>query len=124
MAIEERRRFVRLPAHLSATYTVLGSRPHRASLTRNAGGGGIGFFTDAKLTKGLVLQVDVKFPTRPRPVTFTAEVVWSGKLILERGGEAPRAFETGVRFLDIAPDDQTFIVQYSVSGLPPASPAA
>jgi len=117
--MEERRHFIRLPAHLVTHYTVIGSGPPQASLTRNTSGGGIGFFTESQLAPGTVLEVTVAFPNRQQPLAFTAEVVWSGKLLLARDGEEPRAYETGVRFIEIAPEDQAFIMQYSTSGAPP-----
>jgi len=117
--MEERRRFVRLPAHLVTHYTVVGGDPPRASVTRNTSGGGIGFFTDSPLRPSTVLHVTVTFPGRTQPIAFTAEVVWSGKLLLERSDEHPRAYETGVRFLEIAPRDQAFLMQYSTSSAPP-----
>ena len=117
--MEERRRFVRLPAHLIAHYAVARSEPPRVSLTRNTSGGGIGFFTDSPIAPGTVLQVTLAFPECKQPIAFTAEVVWSGKLLLDRSDEQPRAYETGVRFLEIAPRDQAFLMQYSTSHSPP-----
>lgn len=117
--MEERRRLVRLPARLIAHYTVVSSEAPRLSVIRNTSGGGIGFFIERQLAPGTVLQVSVTFPERARPIAFTAEVVWSGKLLLARREDPPRAYETGVRFLEIAPEDQAFIMQYSTSGAPP-----
>ena len=120
--LEERRRFVRLPARLHASYQIVSVRRHLTSLTRDTGGGGIGFFTESSLAPGTVLEVQVQFPNRQRAVEFTAEVVWSGKLLLDSTDDRPRAFETGVRFLDISSEDQAFIMQYSASNAP--SPSA
>ena len=114
---EERRRFVRLPSRLNASYKVIGAEPNRNLLTRNTSGGGIGFFTDSLLPPGAVLRVELKFPSLKNPVTFTAEVVWSGKLLLERQADPhPRAYEVGVRFIDIALEDQEFLMDYSTHG--------
>jgi hypothetical protein len=113
-AAEDRRRFIRLPSRLNASYKVIGAEPNRNLLTRNTGGGGIGFFTESLLPPGTVLRVELKFPSRKKPVAFTAEVIWSGKLLLEKlEVPQPRAYEVGVRFLDIAPEDQEFLMDYS-----------
>lgn len=115
MAVDNRRRFIRIPARLNAQFTMIGSEPSRNILARNVSGGGIGFFTDTKLPRGTVLRVELKFPTRTRSVIFTGEVVWSGKLLLERGDDHPRGYEVGIRFINIDPDDLGFIVSYSAS---------
>jgi hypothetical protein len=54
MSAEDRRRFVRLPSRLNASYKVIGAEPNRNLLTRNTSGGGIGFFTDSLLPAGAV----------------------------------------------------------------------
>ena len=120
MTMPERRRFIRLPARLNATYQILNAGPSQVALTRNTSGGGIGFFTEKLLPAGTVVRLEVKFPERQRSVTFTAEITWSGKLLLAHHDEQPRAFEAGARFLDIAPEDQAFILQYSSAAAPPS----
>ena len=117
--MDERRHFVRLPAHLVVRYSVLDAGSPRVSFTRNTSGGGIGFFTESQLAPGTVLEVTVTFPERQQPIACTAKVVWSGRLLLARSDEEPRAYEAGVRFLRIAPEDQAFLMQYSASRPPP-----
>jgi len=82
-------------------------------LTRNVGGGGVALFTKTRLAPGIIVQVKVKFPNREKPLTFTAEVIWSGPLILEGKDIPPHAFETGVRFLEVSPEDRAFILRYA-----------
>ena len=115
MSAEDRRQFIRIPSRLNAQFTVVGSDPSRDILARNVSGSGIGFFTDPRLPHGAVLRVQLKFPTRKHPLIFTGEVVWSGKLLLERAGDEPRGYEVGIRFIDIDPDDQAFIIDYSTT---------
>ena len=121
--MEERRQFVRLSTQLHASYRVIEllNQPKRLALTRNVGGAGISLFTDVSLAAGTVLEVDVMFPSRRSLIHFTGEVMWSGPLVLEGANDPPRAFETGVRFLDIAPKDRAFIVQYAT--MPTSKPA-
>jgi c-di-GMP-binding flagellar brake protein YcgR len=110
---EERRKFVRLNSRLPVVYKVVGEDQGFSSLTRNVGGGGIALFTEKRLAPGTVLEVEVAFANRPRPVRFTASVIWSGALILQEGDRRPRAYEAGVRFLDVAPADRDFILEYA-----------
>ena len=123
---EDRRQFVRLPSWLNADYKVVGARSKSRfySLTRNTGAGGVGFFTESQLPQGTVVEVRVKFPNRPRAISFTAEVIWSGKLLLDSTKERlPRVFETGLRFLEIAIEDRNFMMDFSGTPPPPVPPA-
>ena len=120
--MEERRNFVRLPSRLTATYHIIGvTEDDLAVLTRNIGGGGVAFFTESSLKAGTLLQVEVRFPNRQRPVRFTAEVIWSGELLLGSTDREPRAFETGVRFASISDEDRKFLMRYSTSPSPSRS---
>ena len=90
------------------------------SLTKDTSGGGISFFTKSLIAPGTVVKLQIQLPDRPRPVTCTAQVVWSGPLLREHPTQQDAGFEAGVRFLDITPDDQRFMLQYSTVNAPPA----
>ncbi len=112
--MEDRRRFVRIQAWLTASYQVVRESKPLESITRSTSAGGIGFFTKSRLAPGTILEVTLEFPDRQRTVRFTGEVRWSGPLLL--GGQSPnplRAFETGIRFLRISPEDQVFLLSYA-----------
>ena len=110
----ERRRFVRLQSWLTASYQVVGERKPLESIVRNTGAGGIGLFTKSRLAPGAILDVTLVFPDQRRTIRFTGEVRWSGPLLLEgRLPNPPRAFETGIRFLRISPEDQAFLMNYA-----------
>lgn len=113
MPMQQRRRFARIFSQLHACYKVVGSDTVHNSLTSNAGGGGVELFTHVQLSPGSVIEVEVKFPARQRHFRFTAEVTWSSKLLIEGRNGHGRLYTTGVRFIDIAPEDQAFIVQFS-----------
>lgn len=118
--MQERRNFVRLQSTLHVAFTVVDSPGRHEALTRNVSGGGVGFFADAKLAPGTVVEVEVAFPSRPQPVRFTGQVIWSAAR--GRGDpHGPPRFETGVRFLTIAPDDRTFLMLYSTLDAPPGA---
>ena len=112
--MEDRRRFIRLQAWLTASYQVVGEHKPLEAITRNTGAGGIGFFTKSRLTPGAILDVTLVFPDQRRTIRFTGEVRWSGPLLLEgQPPNPPRAFETGIRFLRISPEDQAFLMNYA-----------
>lgn len=111
--MEERRKFVRLQSRLKAKCWVLGTEEPLSSTSRNIGGGGISLFTKRRLAPGTVLGIEVYFPSRLAPVRFTGEVIWSGELITAGEQDALNTYETGVRFLDITPEDRAYILKYA-----------
>ena len=112
----ERRSFVRLSSRLKTSYKVIGVGESLDSLTRNTGGGGVCFFTDSLLAPGTILRIVVTFPAVQHPITFTAEVIWSGRLLLEKTDKAAHRYQTGVRFLEIASKDRLLVIQYCTAG--------
>jgi c-di-GMP-binding flagellar brake protein YcgR len=115
--MEERRKFVRLQSRLKAKCWVLGTEDPLSSLSRNIGGGGISLFTKRRLPPGTILGIEVYFSDRLAPVRFTGEVIWSGELITSGAQDALNTYETGVRFLDIAPEDHAYIMTYAEAGI-------
>ena len=111
--MEDRRQFVRINSQLVVSYRVIGERGEGIlSVTQNLSRGGICFLTDAWIAPETVLQIDVRIPQRQQLIRFTAEVVWSGALLLEHLGQSPHRFQTGVRFVEIAETDQQLLLQY------------
>ena len=117
--MEERRRFVRLDTRLEVTYTRLPSTQAQQTMTKDIGGGGICFFADELLRPGDRLQVAMKLPNYERAVNFTAEVMWSETYEVVGRTERQRAVEVGVRFVEIAPQDQEAIMQHVILSLQP-----
>ena len=117
--MEERRRFVRLDTRLDVNFTVLPTTQVQQTLTKDIGGGGICFFADRELKPGDRLQVSMKLPDRERPVNFTAEVVWSEAYEVIGKSGRQRSVEVGVRFLEIAPQDQEAVMQHVILSLHP-----
>ena len=116
--MQERRRATRLGSWLYALYTVPGTsaKPSNA-LIRTTSEGGVSIFSERAFEPGTVVRMEVRFPNQ-RPVTFTAEAQWSRPLILEQGPPAARAYETGLEFRDITPDDRKAILLYTVLSPP------
>ena len=115
--MEERRKFVRLYSRLKAKCWVLGTEEPLSLLSRNIGGGGISMFTKRRLPPGSVVGIEVYFLGRLAPIRFTGEVVWSGELITAGTEDALNTYETGVKFLDITPEDRDFILKYAATNL-------
>ena len=120
--MEERRRFVRLDTRLDVSYAVQPAGTVQHTSSKDIGGGGICLFADHVLEPGTCLKVSMKLPGRERPITFTAEVVWSELYEIIGKTERQRAVEVGVRFLDIAPQDHEAIMQHVILSLKPAQP--
>ena len=112
--MEERRQFVRLDTRLEIQYSVLPSEAPQAATTKDVGGGGICIFADKDLRPGTRLQVAMKLPGREQPVNFTAEVVWSESYEMIGKTERKRSVEAGVRFIEIAPQDQETVMQHVI----------
>ena len=118
--MEDRRRSYRLNAWLHAYYRIAGSEQPFNAMTRNVGAGGVALLTERRLECGTPLQVEVKFSDR-EPITFTAAVAWSEALIRPGMGDQPRAFETGLRFVDITPENRKQILLFTVLSPPPST---
>ena len=116
---EERRRFVRLDTRLDASYSVLPSGKMEGSATKDVSGRGLCLFTTQVLASGTRLQVSMKLPDRDRPVNFTAEVIWSERYEMIGKTERRQAVETGVRIVEIAPQDQDTLMQHVILSLQP-----
>ena len=120
--MEERRRATRLGAWLHAIYTLPGAveKPTTA-LIRTTSEGGISLLTGLAMAPGAVAHVQVTFPGR-RTLAFTAEVRWCKPLTLPGIDQPARAYEAGMQFRDITPDDRKAILLYTV--LSPPAPTA
>ena len=122
--MEERRKFVRLDTRVDITCTVLPSGKVERTVTKDMSGGGICIFTENVLPPGTRLQVAMKLPGSEQPVNFIAETVWSEAYEMIGKTERRRAVETGVRFLEISPNDQDAVMQYVILNLQPQSGTA
>ena len=120
--MEERRRATRLGAWLHAVYT-LPEAPDKSTiaLIRTTSEGGVSLLTGQPLKAGAVARIEVRCPGR-KPISFSAEVRWCKPLGLPGDPKQPRAYEAGMQFRDITPDDRRAILLYTV--LSPPSPMA
>ena len=122
--MEERRQFSRINSQFVVNYRVIGERGDGvSSLTRNVSGGGVCFLTEAWIAPETMLQIEVRVPQRQQTIRFTAEVVWSGALILEHSDQSAYRFQTGVRFVEIAPDEQQLLLKFPSVPNAPSAPS-
>lgn len=121
--MEERRSATRLGAWLHAVYRLPGTPEKKpaTALIRTTSEGGISLLTGQPMEPGVVAQVEVRFPGQ-RSLAFTAEVRWCKPLGLPGIQQPPRAYEAGMQFRDITPDDRKAILLYTV--LSPPAPIA
>lgn len=114
MPTDDRRQHIRLHPHFPVAYRVLGSQEPRGSVTRDISIGGLCLLTADRLAPGTMVEISVDCPGRIAQIRATAEVMWSGALILEGDAQAePNHFETGVRFLKIDAADLQMLLDAS-----------
>ncbi len=119
--MEEHRQFVRLDTRLQVSYSLVPSEGSQETVTRNISSGGICLFTDSVLSPDTRLQITIHLPNRKQPVQAMGEVVWSEPYeVVSKAGRFP-AIESGVRFLNIAPDDFEAIKQHVILSLQQSS---
>ena len=109
--MQERRRFVRCETRCPMTFTVWHQVKPTPSLTSDIGGGGIRFHADEALAPGTRLQGEVVLQDHDQPCPFTAEVIWSEESAFIGQPTPARDVELGVRFVEIAPDDQERVMR-------------
>lgn len=111
-----RRDSERLHARLYADYRVQGTGEKFRSVTRNIAGSGICCSTHQSLPVGSLLDVQIFFPVRKTPVVCRAEVRWN------RSRPTPidtaNGFESGLKFIDIEPDERVFIERHVALDVP------
>lgn len=104
----ERRKYVRLQAHLGVRYRIAAgvASPGGRTLVRNLSGGGLCISVPDDLREGDLLQVQLEVPHLERPVHAVAEVVW---IVRQAAG---RNNEVGLKFRDITDQDLHHVLEY------------
>ena len=114
--MDERRKFVRIPARLPVEYALLPSGVKQATQTRDVSAGGACLVTDAPLPAETQMQVAIQVPDQ-EPVNAIAQPVWTATSELVGKSHRQRTIETGVRFAEIAPQDQQRLIEYVARSL-------
>ena len=118
----ERRQFVRVESSMPVMYWLspTGDVAPRRSLTKNISGGGVCLYLEEPLLPGTRLQVHMRLPEDGRSFPFTAEVAWCDAP--KADGAGGPSVMAGLRFIEIAPEDQRAIIRYCLSRVPPSAP--
>jgi c-di-GMP-binding flagellar brake protein YcgR len=112
--MEEHRQFVRLDTRLELTYNLLPSGSPQRTITRNVSAGGLCLVSDRVLTPGSQLQISMQLPDHQAPIHFIGEVVWSDPYEIIGKTERQHAVETGLRFVEISPDDRDALMRHVI----------
>lgn len=115
--MEERRKFVRLDTRLKVSYTVVPAGQVQEAKTRNISEGGVCIFTDSEMDSGTQLAMTIHLPDRPTPIQCIAEVMWNEPYEVIGKGLRYRCVESGVRFVEISPEDLEAIKQHVILSL-------
>ncbi len=122
---KEQRQAVRLKARLTTTLKFLNADVEQRALTQNIGGGGICVVTEASeavVSPGTPLEVDVTLPDHPTPIRFLAAVAWSRPVAPSSPSGSRLAIEVGLRIVSMDARDRQRMAQYAeLHALPPGA---
>ncbi len=119
--MKESRRFVRLTTRVPVDCTVLPSGTAQRIVSKDLSGGGVRLCTETRLQPGAELELAIYLPGREWPVYATAEVMWSEESQVTSRRERQQRVETGVRCVEITPDDHADLTQFISTSLRPAT---
>lgn len=107
--MQERRKYVRLNIPLEVGYSLQGKPDQwHKSITKNISPNGIRFAIGEDLSKGAIVELKVKIPTRAEPIPIKAKVIWSKKETQQ--GES--AYDVGLAFMQISEESKNVFFQY------------
>lgn len=114
MAIVERRAFPRLLFNVEVEYKIMllpeGIEALKA-YSKDISGGGIRLMTPERLVCDSILELKFFLPGSREPIFVTGRVVWTEKF--EEGALGPaEAYDAGIEFISIRPEDKEKIRQY------------
>ena len=110
--MQEHRQFVRLTTRVPIDCIALPSGTAQRTVSKDLSGGGVRLCTETRLQPGAELQLTMYLPGREQPVYATAEVMWSEASQVTSRRDRQRRVETGVRCVEMAPDDHAALTQY------------
>ena len=118
---DEQQRAVRVKLRLMVFMKFVSDGKVLRVLTRNISGTGLSLVTEGALEPGTKLELEIRLPDRERPILCEAEVVWSRPTGEPRKSYEVPTSETGVKFVNIDPKEQSQLLQYArLNALPDA----
>jgi c-di-GMP-binding flagellar brake protein YcgR len=105
----ERRKYIRLKAPVSVTYTVPSTGTVHSSVTKDMSADGLRLETKARdIDKGSVLELKLELYGANNPVHAKGKVVWIKQLSLE--DNAP--YDIGIEFIEIEEDNKNTFLKF------------
>jgi len=101
-AWKEKRKYVRLKAHHLLKYKVLG-QDAELSFAKNISAGGVLFHSREEISLGSTVEMEILFPSYPRPIKVVAKVVWKKPVKKMEG------FDLGAEFINVDEEAKKFI---------------
>jgi len=102
---KERRKFVRLGVHHLVKYRVLDEKESKDTLcfVRNISAGGVLFHSDVSVVPGKFIELQINFPSYPKPVKAVGKILRTIPLKLVGG------FDVAVEFINVDDEAKDFI---------------
>jgi c-di-GMP-binding flagellar brake protein YcgR len=115
MTILEKRKFPRLPLTVKVKYEVLKVSPLRAeeNQSKNVSAGGICLVLREKINIGALLRLKLSLQDEVNFIIVTGKVVWAEEFSVNDY----KAYDCGIEFVDVAPQDQKNISHYLIAPL-------
>ena len=105
---KERRKFKRFDAYMSIKYQGNDVPVNGVSLSKDLSREGIKINSNAQMSEGTMLDLEILIPDDPKPVHTSGKVMWS------RPSEGQnQGFDQGVRFLMMDPVDKFRVLDYA-----------
>ena len=109
--MEERRRYLRIPAHMQILYEVLHTAAMKEQSTKDISQGGIRFMVHEFIPKNS--QMKVRLTLSRTSFTFEAivQAIWISEM------PYGQAYEVGVKFIDIPVPAANYLINYIKASL-------
>src|SRR5512136_703709 len=107
MTIVEKRKFSRIPLNVKVKYDVLEGSPRKTEETRskNVSAGGICLTIPEKIDIGALLRLKLYLQGEDDFIIVSGEVVWVKEFSINHTSDY-KAFDCGIEFFDVGPQDQ------------------
>ncbi|MBU1006864.1 MAG: PilZ domain-containing protein [Candidatus Omnitrophica bacterium] len=104
--IEERRKYIRLPAEIKFTYRVKGvEHTVERAVTKNLSPGGISALVNKQVKKGAMLELNINVPNLNKSIFAIAKVVWTADQKADK-------IDVGIKFEEIDADMKNKFLEY------------
>jgi len=111
MTVAERRKFSRIPFNVKVKYDVLKGSPYKTGEARskNVSAGGICLAIPEKIDIGALLRLKLYIRNDEDFITVIGRVVWFEEFSISHKSD-DKAYDCGIEFISIDPQDQKKLV--------------